>query len=267
MSLVSFIIPFYNQAKFIEETLRSVIASTYQNFEIIIVNDGAEDENKTQLLDIIEVINDKRIRIFHQQNAGPSVARNFAISKANGEYLVFLDGDDLIEKETLELSLQEFNKTPDIDVVYGKNILFGEKNTTIVPKRITPQNILVFNPIAVCVMIKKTVFQNNQFDEYLSKLGLEDWELWVNLISKNYKFQYINHNLFKIRVLSNSRTTTEANPNLAKIKAYIYQKHCDFLAKQYHDLYYIQKQTLETPDYKIGNILMKPYRWFKKVFR
>jgi glycosyltransferase involved in cell wall biosynthesis len=267
MSLISFIIPFYNQARYIEETLLSAIASSYQNFEIVIIDDGSEDENKTQLLEIIEEINDKRIRVFHQQNAGPSVARNFAISKANGEYLVFLDGDDLIEKETLELSLQVFSKVPDIDVVYGNNVLFGEKNSTIVPKRITSQNILVFNPIAVCVMIKKTVFQNNQFDEYLSKLGLEDWELWMNLISKKYKFQYINHNLFKIRVLPNSRTTSEANPNLAKIKAYIYQKHSDFLAKQYHDIYYTQKQTLETPDYKIGNGLMKPYRWFKKVFR
>ncbi len=267
MSLISFIIPYYNQAKYIEETLRSVIASTYQNFEIIIVDDGSEDENKTQLLEIIEVINDKRIRIFHQQNAGPSVARNFAISKANGEILVFLDGDDLIEKDTLELSLKVFNKTPDIDVVYGNNILFGEKNKIIKPNEIHPNTILVFNPIAVCVIIKKSVFQNNQFDEYLSKLGLEDWELWMNLISKNYKFQYINHNLFKIRVLPNSRTTTEANPNLAKIKAYIYQKHSDFLAKQFKDLYYTQKQTLETPDYKIGNVLMKPYRWFKRVFR
>jgi glycosyltransferase involved in cell wall biosynthesis len=267
MSLVSFIIPFYNQAQYIEETLRSVLASTYQNFEIVIINDGSEDENKTQLLKIIEKINDKRIRIFNQQNTGPSVARNFAISKANGEYLVFLDGDDLIEKETLELNLQVFSKFPDIDVVYGNNVLFGKKNTTIVPKKITAQNILVFNPIAICVMIKKSVFQNIQFDEYLSKLGLEDWELWMNLISKNYKFKYINQNLFKIRVLPNSRTTTEANPNLAKIKAYIYQKHNDFLAKQYQDLYYIQKQTLETPDYKIGNILLKPYRWFKRVFR
>ena len=128
MSIISFIIPYYNQAKYIEETLCSVIASTYQNFEIVIVDDGSEDKNKTQLLEIIEVINDKRIRIFHQQNAGPSVARNFAISKANGEILVFLDGDDLIEKDTLELSLKVFNKTPDIDVVYGNNILFGEKN-------------------------------------------------------------------------------------------------------------------------------------------
>jgi glycosyltransferase involved in cell wall biosynthesis len=267
MSLISFIIPFYNQAKYIEETLLSALASTYRNFEIIIVDDGSEDKNKTQLLEIIEKINDKRIRVFHQQNAGPSVARNFAISKANGEYLVFLDGDDLIEKETLEIGLRVFSETQDIDVVYGNNILFGEKNKVIMPNEIHPKNILVFNPIAVCVMIKKSVFQNNQFDEYLSKLGLEDWELWMNLISKNYKFYYINHNLFKIRVLPNSRTTTEANPNLAKIKAYSYQKHSDFLAKQYNDLYYTQKQTLETPDYKIGNILMKPYRWFKKVFR
>jgi hypothetical protein len=163
--------------------------------------------------------------------------------------------------------MQVFSKNQDIDVIYGNNVLFGEKNKVIIPKEVHPNTILVFNPIAVCVIIKKSVFQNNQFDDYLSKLGLEDWELWMNLISKKYKFYYINHNLFKIRVLPNSRTTTEANPNLEKIKAYIYQKNSAFLANQFYELYYQQKQILETPDYKIGYFLLNPYRWVKKLIK
>lgn len=264
MSLISFIIPFYNQGKFIQETIESILISTIQNFEIIIVNDGADDENTQELITLIEKFNDFRINVFHQQNSGPSVARNFAIQTAKGDFLVFLDGDDLIEKDTLQICVNTFENNPDITIVYGNNLLFGEKNTLIKPKIITPNNILIFNPIAVCVMIKKEVMLNVKFDENLSKLGLEDWELWLNLISKGYKFKYVNHNLFKIRVLKNSRTTNEANKNLEKIKSYIYNKHSDFVHQQFFNLYYLQKQTLETPDYKIGNFILKPYRWIKK---
>ena len=93
-ALVSIITPSYNSAKFIAETIYSVQNQTYPNWEMIIVDDGSSDDTEDVVLSIIE--NDNRIQ-FHKlsQNSGPAVARNTGIEKAKGNYIAFLDSDDL----------------------------------------------------------------------------------------------------------------------------------------------------------------------------
>lgn len=90
MPKFSIIIPLYNKEKFIESTLKSVLEQTYQNFEIIIVNDGSTDKSVA----LAEQFTDHRIKIFHQQNQGVSVARNNGITYATAQYICFLDADD-----------------------------------------------------------------------------------------------------------------------------------------------------------------------------
>ncbi|QYS89019.1 glycosyltransferase family 2 protein [Flavobacterium davisii] len=90
----SVIIPLYNKENYIYNTLTSVIDQSYSNFEIIIVNDGSTDKS----LEIIQNINDSRIRIFNQQNKGVSSARNLGIKNAKGTLIAFLDADDLWKK-------------------------------------------------------------------------------------------------------------------------------------------------------------------------
>lgn len=263
--LVSIIVPYFNHGNYIEECIQSILNSSYSNIEVVIINDGSTDKESISKIKLLEgkYLN---VVIHHQENAGPSSARNIGMELANGEFFVFLDGDDLIEKDTITTCLNTFKNNPDITVVYGNNLHFGEKKYLRKQKELVEDSILLFNPIAVCVILKRSFFdQGIKFDDTLSRLGLEDWELWITLVKCNFKFKYINQTLFKIRVLQNSRTTDSANQKLEEIKAYIYNKHCKFLAQKYYDLYYLQKQTLETPDYKIGNLLMRPYRWLKRL--
>ena len=106
--LVSIITPMYNGEKYVSQTIESVLAQTYQNWEMIIVDDGSKDAS-SQIVKKYS-IEDNRIKLVHQQNAGSAAARNNALRRANGRYICFLDADDLLDNSFLEKQL-EYLKT------------------------------------------------------------------------------------------------------------------------------------------------------------
>lgn len=98
---ISVVIPLYNKSNCIRDTIDSVLNQSFSNFELIIVNDGSTDNSA----EIVSGINDRRLRLFNKNNQGVSSARNYGIGKATGEYIFFLDADDIIKPDCLE----EFN--------------------------------------------------------------------------------------------------------------------------------------------------------------
>ena len=100
--MISVVIPLYNKEKQIAKTLQTVLNQTYQNFEIVIVNDGSTDGSVEEVLRI----SDSRIRLVNQENGGVSAARNRGIDEAKGEYIAFLDADDLWDIDHLEVLYQ-----------------------------------------------------------------------------------------------------------------------------------------------------------------
>ena len=103
MPKVSVIIPTYNRAHYICETIDSILAQTYRDYEIIVVDDGSADNTRKVLQKY-----DGKVRYFYQKNRGPSAARNFGISQSQGEYIAFLDDDDLWTENKLELQIDFF---------------------------------------------------------------------------------------------------------------------------------------------------------------
>src|SRR6476661_7993594 len=97
--LFSVIIPTYNRAQIVRDTIMTVLNQTYRDFEIIVVDDGSTDETQKT----VDSITDNRLRYFYKTNEERSVARNFGADKANGEYLIFLDSDDRFEINHLQL--------------------------------------------------------------------------------------------------------------------------------------------------------------------
>lgn len=95
--LISVIVPVYNVEKFLSRCLNSILAQTYNNLEVILVDDGSTD-NSGKICDDY-ALKDKRIRVIHKQNGGVSSARNMALSVAKGEYIGFVDSDDYIEND------------------------------------------------------------------------------------------------------------------------------------------------------------------------
>lgn len=110
--MISVVIPLYNKEKRIAHTLQSVFNQTFQDFEVVIVNDGSTDGSVAE----VEKFNDSRIRLIHQKNAGVSAARNRGIEKAKGDLIAFLDADDEWKPEYLVTQYRLFQKYPDCNV-------------------------------------------------------------------------------------------------------------------------------------------------------
>ena len=123
--LVSIVIPCYNHAKYLGDTVQSALEQTYPNIEIIIINDGSSD-NTQDIADALQKKHPEKIQVISQKNSGVSKARNNAIKQASGEYILPLDADDLIDKDMIASCLKSM-KENNADIVYVDVQCFGLK--------------------------------------------------------------------------------------------------------------------------------------------
>lgn len=216
MKLVSVIVPVYNVEKYIAQTIRSVLNQTYSNFELIIVDDESPDRS----IEICQQFLDPRIQIIHQQNRGLAGARNAGIRHAKGEYLAFLDGDDLWLPEKLEKHVQHLAASPEVGVSFSRSEFIDSDGNSFgiyqMPKLkdITPEHLLCRNPIGngSAPVIRREVFaaicfQQNlhgtiedfYFDESFRQS--EDIECWFRIaMQTSWKIEGIPESLTLYRV-------------------------------------------------------------------
>lgn len=138
MKKFSIIVPVYNVEKYLNNCLDSIINQTYKNFEVIIVNDGSPD-NSQKIIDKYANKYPDKIKSYIKKNGGLGSARNFGIERANGEYICFVDSDDFIEDNMLEL-LNNFVKDTNPDIVIFDNYIYTEKTGK---KKLHPQGIVI----------------------------------------------------------------------------------------------------------------------------
>ena len=224
---VSVIMPAYDCAEFIAETLDSALAQTFKNFEIIVVNDGSPDTEKLE-----KVLNgyfDKIIYI-KQKNGGTASARNTAINEAEGEFLAFLDSDDVWFPEYLESQLNALTEK-DCDLIYADAELFGSVRgsaETFMTKAdssgaVTTENLInaTCNVITSGTIVKrKMVAEIGMFDEKLPRIGMEDFDLWFRLAKSGAKLDYQKKVLLKYRVRPNSLSGSNVQRAERSIKAF-----------------------------------------------
>ena len=260
--LVSFIIPYYNAGTTIQETIDSIYNQSYTNYDIWLINDGSTDTFSIEKLK--DFMGNEKIHILHQENLGPGSARNKGILISKADFFVFLDSDDLIEPETINFSIENIG---DNDVLFGDCFYFGER--TGIKKQILPskKEILIGNPIAICLIVKSSVIKDILFDTKLDQFGLEDWELLIHLFSKDYKFIYFDKIFFRIKVNKDSRTFQVANNNIQTITKYVFNKHSEFLYEMYNEVFYEKKQLMNNIEYKIGKFILHPYRILKQLIK
>jgi glycosyltransferase involved in cell wall biosynthesis len=198
MSLVSIIIPTYNRSQTILRAVHSVLNQTYQNFELIIVDDGSSDETEELVKSLDNSIaSTRKIIYLKTQNGGVSKARNLGASIARGEWLTFLDSDDEWLPEKLNLQLDFLINNPHQQVAYTQEIWI--RNGVRVNPRITHQKYSgqIFDKcVQQCfiapssLIIKKSLFSElNGFDEEF--VVCEDYDLWLK-ISSLYEINLIN---------------------------------------------------------------------------
>ncbi|PZD73235.1 UDP-Glc:alpha-D-GlcNAc-diphosphoundecaprenol beta-1,3-glucosyltransferase WfgD [Acaryochloris thomasi RCC1774] len=194
MPKVSIIIPAYNSMVFLPETVECVLSQTFSDFELLIVNDGSSDN----IIDWTAQQTDPRICLISQENRGAPIARNTGLEQAKGDYIAFLDSDDLWDSTKLEKQVLLLDKNPDIGVAYvwtrlmdrhGKPLdrVWASKASGHVWKRIAVQDNMIAS--GSVPLVRRDCFNVvGGFDPNLR--GQQDWDMWVRLASK-YRFGLI----------------------------------------------------------------------------
>jgi glycosyltransferase involved in cell wall biosynthesis len=178
-NLVSVIVPCYNYAHFLGEALDSVLAQTYSNWECIIINDGSPDNTEEVALDYCA--KDSRFRYFYKENGGHSSARNYGIEQSNGNYIMPLDADDILDPKYLKEAVSKIESDKNIKLVTAHVQHFGDVKEKFVMPVFALKDYLIVNYISISSLFKKQDFiKVKGFDE--SMLVFEDWDLFIKIL-------------------------------------------------------------------------------------
>lgn len=208
---VSILIPLYNQEKYINQCLKSVVDQTYRNIEIIIIDDGSTDQS---YLKASSFLNDKRVKIIRQENQGLGETRNRLIKASEGEFIFHLDSDDYISEDCIE-KMVKLQKKENYDIIFSNFYLIGNSNKII--KNMKRHNFknhesyvefylfgLGFK--SVCnVLIRKSILIMNNI--YIPNINYgEDWSVIYKIIYYSSKISHTNRNSYYYRKNMDSMT-------------------------------------------------------------
>jgi len=214
MPKVSVIMPVYNAQDFIGGAIESVLNQTYSDWELICVDDGSTDGSKN----VICSFNNNKIRCIFQEHSGkPSCARNTGIKNSQGEYIAFLDSDDIYRSDSLSKRIEYFQTHPNAVFVYSDCEVIDDKNRMISDSMISWSGkkayeghcfkelfVGIFIP-TMGVMLKRSILDKvGLFNEKL--IGCEDYELWLR-ISYYFPLNYLSQTMAKCKIRNGSLTT------------------------------------------------------------
>lgn len=237
---VSIVITCFNLGKYLYEAIEGLIL--LENCEIILVNDGSTDAATNQIIKEI-TDNNKTILFLDQPNLGLAKARNNGIKLASGKYIIPLDADNKIRPifitKTIELLQQE-----SIAIVHGDAQFFDNKNEVWKGKPFQISEMVLNNYIDACAAYRKSDWETiGGYDENMPVMGFEDWDLWLRMAVKGYRFQYVNEILFDYRVRNNSMLSNVWN-NRQLLLDYIFNK------KELHHLLILRNCLIENQELK-----------------
>lgn len=220
--LVSVIVPVYNTGDTLFETLNSIKKQTYKNIEVILVNDGSDDISTIKSLNKIK----DDIKIVNQENRGLPAARNAGIAISNGKYIICLDSDDCINRRYIEKVVRRFKDmdSSEFAVVTSYVQAFGISSEQWEVPEFNLEKLKYSNVISVASAFTKKAWQEvGGYDESFKK-GFEDWDFWLSIVEKGYKWSVIKEPLFYYR-RKDSSMITDSNRYRTDINDKIFSKH------------------------------------------
>ncbi len=220
----SIIIPTYNRLNFLKIALNSVLAQNFQNYQIIIVDDGSRDKTK----ELIHSYKNSKITYLYQANQGPAAARNLGISKAKGEFICFLDSDDRFRKDKLKVTYSCIKKKPEYKIFHTEEIWY--RNGKFLPQKKyhrKPAGFVFREALRACSIsistaaLKKDLFYDiGFFDQSLP--ACEDYDFWLRATSK-YPV-YLIGDYLTIKEGGHPGQQSKKYPNLDKFRIYALEK-------------------------------------------
>ena len=185
------VVPVYNGTRFIGKTVESILAQSYENFELVLVNDGSTDQS----LDILHTLSrdNDRIKVFSKDNGGIASARNHGIRQSTAPLIAFCDQDDLWEPEKLEMQVPVFDD-PEVGLCYADTVAQAAAMDAFPHRHMRPEGfvfdeLLGWNFISSCsVMLRRSLLDEfGAFDEDRRLMGVDDWLCWLE-VSLRSKF-------------------------------------------------------------------------------
>lgn len=280
-SLVSIIVPCYNQAHFLDETLQSVIDQIYSHWECIIVNDGSPDDTEGKALEWCA--RDERFSYLKKENGGLPSARNAGIVISKADYIVCLDSDDILHSDYLQQLLPVLVLNPLIGIVSCYRYFFIKNKSSIIKKYTASgsnyKDLMFENKLMPSsIYRKKCWIEAGGYDETMKK-GFEDWEFWLNVTKRGWTFQFVEEFLFYYRKSKKSMLVDTINNHAEANMEFIFRKHKELYIEHFDNtaevlFYYIKThrmgkmQLKKSIEYQVGKVITKPYRmlqnWLKK---
>ena len=276
--LVSIIVPCYNQSHFLNESLQSVLDQTYVDWECIIVNDGSLDNTESISQKWCE--KDNRFSYLYKENGGLSSARNAGITQSDGEYILPLDADDYIHKDYLSKLVPKLYQDDSLAIVSCYSEFFKKSLNNIIfelkPEGTTYHYLLYVNQLIATSLFRKICWEEvGGYDETMKK-GFEDWEFWIAITKRGWKYKVIEEFLFYYRKSKKSMLVDTLNNHAESNKEYIYKKHREIYIKDFDNcitvLFYglktyrsSEQKIKNSLEYKIAKVICKPYRIVEKV--
>ena len=273
-TLVSIIIPCYNKAQFLGETLDSVAAQTYHNIEVIVVDDESPDNTH----EVVEEYMPKMpyLVYMHQTNQGPSAARNNGIRASKGDYIMALDADDRLASTYVEKCVDYLENHPETKLVYSKADMFGTQNGPWNLPEYSFLELLWQNMINYCAMYRREDFETTQGYNTNMVKGLEDWDFWLTFLKPEDSVHRIDEVLFHWRTQPISRTF-DAEQHERELMRQIYNNHQDLYAPYLKDIIFFKNMwdntsllfanSRKSNAYRIGKMIVRPFSWIKSKIK
>ncbi|MCF7560321.1 glycosyltransferase family 2 protein [Sabulilitoribacter multivorans] len=275
--LVSIIVPCYNQAHFLSDALQSVLNQIYVNWECIIVNDGSPDNTEQVANEWCK--KDKRFKYISKNNGGLSSARNAGIKSCDGEFILPLDSDDIIDSKFLEILVPHLVNDNSLAIVSCYTKFFSKKTSNVIhelkPKGDSFRNLLFENNLIATSLYRKSCWEEvGGYDENM-KNGFEDWEFWIAITKSGWKYKVVEDFLFFYRKSKKSMLIDTLENHRISNMEYVFEKHKDLYKENYDNtlkyLFFLINMYRNTnlkiensSTYKITKILSKPFKIFKK---
>lgn len=276
--LVSIIMPCYNKEKYIAETLASVEAQTYSNWELVLIDDCSPDDTMGVARHYVESHHwpPENVIYLQQTNQGPSAARNNGIQHSHGKYILPLDPDDIIAPTYLEKAVAILDEHPDIKLVYCEADSFGAWSGPWPHREYNHETLLWYNLIHNSAIYRRADYDKTLGYNSNMRHGLEDWDFYLTLLGPDDKVHCIDEILYHWRAAAEQRTE-EADAHQQELLRQIYHNH-QHLYESFHQdivffhemwthnewLYHRADLVRHSHAYRIGKFILKPLTWIRQ---
>lgn len=253
---IAVITPGYNHAHYLTETVESVVAQTYPNWEMIIVDDGSSDNTYELSQQLIKRYSDCTIRVIRQENQGLPASRNNGIALTDCEYIFPLDADDKIEPEMLAMTAAVLDSRPEIGFVYTDVRLFGNEHG-IVRDRAYDRELMRID----CFLHAATMFRRKAWEQVggystVFTRGMEDWDFWLSLVEAGWDGEHLALPLLHYRRSESSKLSKGRILDL-ELRAQIIMNHPRLYEKEFHRW----AGRVLSPDWSQNGVLRSPAHW------